>query len=150
MGLLLRSSSLANSGNSITIKGSALAYNEADGNFMYLLTNMSGSTISITGSTVVAGNFAVSGTVKFPTLSSGTDTDIIFYNSSSGQLFHTSSIFLSVGTASFVTSSNVYGPFGANSIVSASYASSSLSASYAATASFINPLIHFLVKVYYC
>lgn len=45
-------------------------------------------------------------------------------------------------TASFVTASNVYGPFGSNSIISASYAvsasnaSTSVSASYATTASY--------------
>ena len=39
-------------------------------------------------------------------------------------------------TASFVTSSNVWGPFGRNSVLSASYASSSTSASYALTASY--------------
>ena len=40
------------------------------------------------------------------------------------------------GTASFVTASNVWGPFGSSSIESASYASSSTSASYALTASY--------------
>ena len=43
-------------------------------------------------------------------------------------------------TASFVTGSNVYGPFGSNSILSASYASQSLSSSFALTASHLNSL----------
>jgi hypothetical protein len=38
-------------------------------------------------------------------------------------------------TASFITASNVYGPFGSSSVQSASYASSSTSASFAGTAS---------------
>ena len=56
MGLILRFSSLANSGNTVSVKGSALSYVEGDGNFVYLLTNMSGSNISITGSTSISGS----------------------------------------------------------------------------------------------
>jgi hypothetical protein len=52
MGLILRATSVANSGNSILVQGSVLSHAQGDGNFMYLLTNMSGSTINITGSTV--------------------------------------------------------------------------------------------------
>ena len=104
MGLLLRSSSLANSGNTITIKGTALAYNEADGNFMYLLTNMSGSTISITGSTGVLGSFTATGTTKFTGLTNSNGTNLVTYNSSTGQLFYYNTGSLNVGTASYVTS----------------------------------------------
>ncbi len=39
-------------------------------------------------------------------------------------------------TASYITSSNVYGPYGSNSITSASYASQSLSSSYALSSSY--------------
>ena len=56
MGLILRSSSLANGGNTVSVKGSALSYIEGDGNFVYLLTNMSGSRISLTGSVQVNGS----------------------------------------------------------------------------------------------
>jgi hypothetical protein len=42
-------------------------------------------------------------------------------------------------TASFITASNVRGPFGTSSISSASYASGSTSASFSQTASFITP-----------
>jgi len=58
----LRSSSLANTGNTVTVKGSPLEYNEGDGNFVYLLTNMSGSNIAITGSTTINGNLNITGT----------------------------------------------------------------------------------------
>jgi hypothetical protein len=53
MGLILRTSSLANAGNDITVKGSTLTFVEGDGNFVWLATNMSGSNINITGSTAV-------------------------------------------------------------------------------------------------
>ena len=61
MGLILRTTTTPNSGNSLVIKGSPLTYAEGDGNFMYLLTNMSGSNISITGSTGIRGDLTVSG-----------------------------------------------------------------------------------------
>ena len=40
MGLILRSSSLANSGDSVTVKGSTLDWVEGDGNFVYLLNKI--------------------------------------------------------------------------------------------------------------
>jgi hypothetical protein len=40
-------------------------------------------------------------------------------------------------TASYVTASNVYGPYGSNSIISASYSNNSTSASFATTASYV-------------
>ena len=69
-----------------------------------------------------------------------------------GSLFGTSSwavsaswapVATTAATASFVTASNVYGPFGSNSILSSSFAVSSsrtVSSSFASTASFVNPL----------
>jgi hypothetical protein len=44
---------------------------------------------------------------------------------------------MSVASASFITASGVYGPYGSNSVISASYALNALSASYALTASFV-------------
>jgi hypothetical protein len=61
MGLILRQKTTENSGNTLSIKGSALSYAEGDGNFMYLLSNMSGSNINIIGSTEILGNFQVGG-----------------------------------------------------------------------------------------
>ena len=60
MGLILRQTITPNSGTGLTIKGSTLTYAEADGNFTYLLTNMSGSRISITGPTSITGSLTVS------------------------------------------------------------------------------------------
>lgn len=57
-----------------------------------------------------------------------------------GSLFGTSSWADNATSASFVTGSNVFGPFGSNSIISASFAVSSsraVSASFATTASFV-------------
>jgi hypothetical protein len=61
-----------------------------------------------------------------------------------GSLFGTASWANNAVTASFVTSSNVFGPFGSNSILSASFAVSSsraVSSSNALTASNITPAI---------
>lgn len=43
MSLILRTSSLANAGDILSIKNDTLTFEEGDGNFMYLLSNMSGS-----------------------------------------------------------------------------------------------------------
>ena len=134
MGLILRTSSLANPGNDLVIKGSSLTPNELDGNFMYLLTNMSGSTISITGSTGIIGNFTATGDITFPNLTGATVTNVVGYNTSTGRLFFQSTSSLSAATASYITSSNVYGPNGADSVSNTLFASSSTSASYASTA----------------
>jgi len=80
MGLILRSSSLANSGNTVSIKGSALTYNEGDGNFVYLLTNMSGSRISLTGSVSVNGSITGSFSGSLANLT-GTATHVPYFSS---------------------------------------------------------------------
>jgi hypothetical protein len=77
MGLILRTTNVANAGNATTIKGAQLSWVEGDGNFVYLLTNMSGSIVSITGSTFVSGTFTVS--------------DRAVLNNLSGSLFGTAS-----------------------------------------------------------
>jgi hypothetical protein len=59
-----------------------------------------------------------------------------FSGSFTGELIGTASWATNAITSSFVTASNVYGPFGSNSILSASYASQSLSSSYALSSSF--------------
>jgi hypothetical protein len=65
------------------VKGSALSYAEGDDNFTYLLTNMSGSNISITGSTGILGNTTMRGistisnpadTTSFTIIDNGTTT----------------------------------------------------------------------------
>ena len=96
--------------------------------------NISGSTntigtstitgsLVITGSTTLTGSMFVTGAIS---ASSGPNT-VGFYG--------TASWAQNALTASFITASNVYGPFGSSSVNSASYASSSTSASFAGTAS---------------
>ena len=60
-----------------------------------------------------------------------------FTGSFKGQFIGTASWATNSLTASFITASNVYGPYGSNSVVSASYAASS---SYAVTASYVTTL----------
>jgi hypothetical protein len=59
-----------------------------------------------------------------------------FTGSFTGQLIGTASWATNAETASYVTSSNVYGPFGSNSILSASHASQSLSSLYSLSSSY--------------
>lgn len=98
------------------VKGSKLTIVEMDGNLIWLAGNISGSgVIPVTGSGINASNTPI-----------------------------TSSFFVGDGskltniTASFITASNVYGPYGANSVLSSSFAISAsfvLSSSYALTSS---------------
>lgn len=60
MGLIFRTSSLANPG-ATSVKNSALTYAEGDGNFAWLATNLSGSSVQISGSTSVSGSVTVRG-----------------------------------------------------------------------------------------
>ena len=63
MAVIYRISSTPNTGSAY-ILGEALSYTQLDGNFAYLLTNMSGSNITITGKTnIVKGNLTVDGGV---------------------------------------------------------------------------------------
>lgn len=81
MGLYFRSSSIANTGNTNTVSTSSLSYDKVDGNFSYLLTNMSGSNLNFTGSMKVTGSMVMTGSLslnaninlqKQSSLSSGT------------------------------------------------------------------------------
>jgi hypothetical protein len=63
MGLILRQQLNDTNPSGISITGSALSYAQADSNFIYLLTNMSGSNISITGSTGIRGNITTTGNI---------------------------------------------------------------------------------------
>lgn len=90
------------------VKGSKLTISEMDGNLLWLAGNISGSgIIPVTGSGIDASNTPI-----------------------------TSSFFVGDGskltnvTASFITASNVYGPSGASSVLSSSYART---ASYSTT-----------------
>lgn len=121
MGLVLRvqSTNTNGAGNALSIKNAALSYPEGDSNFIYLLTNMSGSNIAITGSTGIIGNTSILGnvttvgslsvnatggnSVNLLGLTTSSQPWILTYNSSSGQLFYTSSTAFS-GNAPVLTS----------------------------------------------
>ena len=84
--------------------------------------------LDVSGSGNYTGPLTVSGAVRLPGLTGADQTFVVGYNNSTGQLFYQGTGSFSASTASFVTSSNVFGPYGSNSILSASYA---LTASYA-------------------
>ena len=150
MGLILRTSSLANAGDSISVKGTALEYSEGDGNFMYLLSNMSGSIVRINGDTALTGSLNIS-----TILNATTDTDrflvsdagIIKYRSGSQILADIAANLQNVTdtgatTTNIITVGGVTGSlFGtaswASRAVSSSYALNATSASYAQTASYV-------------
>ena len=58
MGIIYRVTSQPNTGS--LVKNDTLTYAEGDGNFAYLLANMSGSAVNVTGSTSVSGSLTVS------------------------------------------------------------------------------------------
>jgi hypothetical protein len=88
-----------------------------------------------------SGNFGIGTTT--PTLGNLQVNGNIYATSFTGSLLGTASYAnqaLSSSyalTASFITASGVYGPYGSNSVISASYALNALSASYAQTASYV-------------
>lgn len=63
MGLIFRTSSIANPG-ATSVKNAALTYAEGDGNFAWLATNLSGSTVSITGSARVSGSLFIGNSIQ--------------------------------------------------------------------------------------
>jgi hypothetical protein len=135
MGLRLRQQLTDTNGSGISTTGAALTFAQGDSNFIYLLTNMSGSNVNITGSTGILGNLAVNGTFNLLGLSPSSGANVLMYNTSTGQFFYQTTSSLTIGSASYVSSSKVDGPYGLDSIRSASYASGSTSASYALSAS---------------
>lgn len=130
-----------------SVKGSKLTIPEMDGNLEFLYYNMFGDSIYITGSSYVnisSSNIILNGLEEDPGF-----THVLTYENTSGKLYYYPSHGINVGTASiadtasFVTSSNVFGPYGSNSILSSSYALSAsfvLSSSNAQTASFYNEI----------
>jgi len=107
MGLILRQTTTANSGNTLSIKGIALSYTEGDGNFMYLLTNMSGSSNSITGSTSILGGLNVTGgiTGSFSGSLLGTAS---YASNASVQTIGSSLYSINPSTSGFSTSNGIF------------------------------------------
>ena len=77
--------------------------------------------LAVTGSIIVTGSTTISGSLFNPTIAENNSSDLITVkvDTSSGAFF------FSTGSAISITGSDVIGPFGPNSIISASYAVSS-------------------------
>ena len=96
MGLIYRTSSLANAGAS-SIKNAELTYEEGDGNIAFLLTNLSGSNVSIDGNTTVNGPIQLNGTLQADgiiyasNLTSASQNYTVTYDTGSGRLYYTAS-----------------------------------------------------------
>jgi hypothetical protein len=114
MGLILRSSTVPNDNDGIKVKNSPLLPSEEDGNLMYLLSNMVGERIFLTGHTYVYGDITLKGNLI-----------------GSGILNATSSYAYNALTSSYILSKNIQGPNGIDSVASASYAGYALRAKYA-------------------
>jgi len=91
--------------------------------------------VIVSGSNAELNQITASGGIN-ATLPSSQQTNFVSYNSASGQLGFFSTGSLTAATASYVTGSNVYGPYGSNSILSASYATTASFVTQAVSASF--------------
>lgn len=103
MGLIFRTSSLANTG-ATQVKDAPLTYQEGDGNFAWLATNLSGSVVSISGSV------SLNGSLSIPTLTSTAQSNVITVDTATGQLYYTASSTVgsaAISTGSFVTTGSV-------------------------------------------
>ena len=107
-----------------------ITYNTESGLINYALsTGLKTSPFPFTGSANITGSIELTGSM----FTSGAIS--ASFGPNTVGFYGTASWAQNALTASFITASNVWGPFGSSSILSASYASSSTSASYAATAS---------------
>jgi hypothetical protein len=78
--------------------------------------------VIVSGSNAELNQITASGGIN-ATLPSAGQANFVAYNSSTGQFSYYGTGSFTAATASYVTSSNVFGPFGSNSILSASNAS---------------------------
>lgn len=92
MGLILRSSSLANPGDSVTVKGSTLDWVEGDGNLVYLLNKINSggfitsssltgylqNNVGISGGTTLVGGTLSGNNLTFSSTSNATKGKILF------------------------------------------------------------------------
>ena len=77
--------------------------------------------VIVSGSNASLNQVSASGGINAVLPSNG-QPNFVAYDSASGALSYASTGSFTAATASFVTASNVYGPYGSNSILSASYA----------------------------
>jgi hypothetical protein len=120
-----------------SVSVSTITFTKGDSSTFQVTISQSGSAAS--ANAIVMNNTAAG--VYYPTFAiSGSGSQSLYVNSSSfsyNAATNTLSATASFATtSSYITSSAVYGPYGLNSILSASYASGSTSASFATTASY--------------
>ena len=84
MGLIFRTSSLANTG-ATQVKDAPLTYEEGDGNFAWLSTNLSGSAVTISGSVTLSGSLSI------PSLTTTVQNSVITVDTATGILYYTAS-----------------------------------------------------------
>jgi hypothetical protein len=82
--------------------------------------------VIVSGSNAELNQITASGGIN-ATLPSAGQSNFVAYNSSTGQFSYAGTGSFTSATASYVTASNVYGPFGSNSILSASNATTASS-----------------------
>jgi hypothetical protein len=82
--------------------------------------------VIVSGSNAELNQITASGGIN-ATLPSSGQANFVAYNSATGQFSYAGTASFTSATASYVTSSNVYGPFGSNSILSASNAATASS-----------------------
>jgi hypothetical protein len=126
MGLILRTTATPNSGNTVVVKNTVLTFAEGDGNLTYLLTHMSGSSVSITGATTITGSLIVTNNI------SGSLTGTASYALSTGNVVSSS---YSLSSSRALTSSYALTALSSSYATTSSYTLNALSASYTLTAS---------------
>jgi hypothetical protein len=82
--------------------------------------------VIVSGSNAELNQITASGGIN-ATLPSAGQSNFVAYNSSTGQFSYAGTGSFTAATASYITASNVYGPFGSNSILSASNAATASS-----------------------
>ena len=119
MGLILRSSSLANPGDSVTVKGSTLDWVEGDGNFVYLLNKINSggfitsssltgylqNNVGISGGTTLVGGTLSGNNLTFSSTSNATKGKILFGTSAYDEVNNQ----LGIGTTTPLNKLDVYG-----------------------------------------
>jgi hypothetical protein len=105
--------------------GSVVIGGGAVSNLTVRTINGTGNIVATTGATGLSASGSFSGSFLgnlTSTLANVTQENVVGYNVSTGTFFYQGTGSFTAATASYITASNVYGPFGSNSILSASSA----------------------------
>jgi len=110
------------------------------GNLTTTAINGTGNIVATTNATnlVHSGSFSGSFTGDLTSvLGASSQPNFVAYNISTGKFTYAGTGSFTAATASYITSSNVFGPFGSNSILTASFATTASFVQNAQTASFV-------------